>query len=56
VTGFRRHKREARRVTRVAYAYVGESTALADLRNHENLRRAFATHRPWAVMNFAVQH
>jgi UDP-glucose 4-epimerase len=25
-----------------------------DLRNHDDLRRAFATHRPWAVMHFAA--
>jgi UDP-glucose-4-epimerase GalE len=25
-----------------------------DLRNHDDLERAFATHRPWAVMHFAA--
>jgi UDP-arabinose 4-epimerase len=25
-----------------------------DLRNHDDLKRAFATHRPWAVMHFAA--
>ena len=25
-----------------------------DLRNHDDLKRAFATHRPWAVMHVAA--